>query len=156
MVDHRFGEEPLLAQRLHRGRSVALGQLPPVRPQYDGQMAELGWVPPEGLVQPDLLGGVGDVILGPKHMGDPHLVVIHHTGQVVGGGPVCLLDHEVPGGETTEAHLPTQKVAKGGLLGRLRHPEPDGWFSALRKIPLSLRLAEVAAMAIVLRDLAPG
>ena len=96
---------------------MALGHLVVLVP-HDGGAVDIGGdLPAEGLVQQVVLGGGGEVLAAPDHMGDAHEVIVHHVGEVVGGQAVPLQQHLVVQslvlhGDVTEGHI----VEGGGAL----------------------------------------
>ena len=108
----------------------------------------------EGLVEQQLLGGVGDVVFAADHMADGHGGVVHHHHQVVEGvadliGGSAAGDHHVaaqvgPG----PAHLTAHQVGPGDH-GVIVDAEADRGFAALGDVGLLLLRAEVAVAVVV-------
>ena len=58
-------------------------------------MAEGGHLEAEGVVEQNLLGRVGNMVVAAEHMGHAHVMVVHHHGEVVGGHTVGTAEHHV-------------------------------------------------------------
>lgn len=81
---------------LQENVSLPLGQLAAIPIEEQGQVGKARWLPAQGLVQKQMLGG-GDQPLGaPQHVADAHVVVVHHACQVVCGKAIALQDDRVP------------------------------------------------------------
>ena len=52
-----------------------------------------GHVPAEGMVQQVVLGGGGEILAAPHHMGDAHQMVVDDVGKIVGRQAVPLQQH---------------------------------------------------------------
>ena len=94
----------------------------------------------------ELLRRVGEVVVAPHHVGDPHVGVVDRHRQVVERGPVAASDHEVVLGAILEADRAADHVVHDGLP-LVRHPQAD------RGALLLARLAAVAGAAV---SLLPG
>ena len=121
VVDQGLGQEALVPVGQDGKGAVALGELGPVLAQHQGHVGEPGQLGPQGLVNEELPGGVGDVVLAPDDLGDPHGDVIHHHREVVGGDAVGPLQHQVvqflvvEGDGALDAVVPVGDPGQGGL-----------------------------------------
>ena len=52
-------------------------------------------VPPQGLEDLRLPGRIGEMIVSANDMGDAHVVIVDHYGEIVGGRSVAAQDHEI-------------------------------------------------------------
>src|SRR5699024_1480299 len=95
IVQDGLGEISLGLQILIGGVPVALGHLVVGVPHDGGAVDVGGHLPAEGLVEQVVLGGGGQVLAAPDHVGNAHQVVVHHVGEVVGGQAVPLDEHLV-------------------------------------------------------------
>ena len=71
------------AEVAHRGDAIALGELAALLVEDQRGVGELRQRQPQGFVEQQLLGGVGDVVFTADHMGDGHGGVIDHHHEVV-------------------------------------------------------------------------
>jgi len=85
VVDHGFGQIAHLAEGGDGGGAVALGKTLAVCAENRGEVRELGQGPAEGLVDGDLLGSVGDVVVATDDVGDLHEGVVDGDHVVVNG-----------------------------------------------------------------------
>jgi len=67
-------------------------------------------VPPEGSIKEDLFRRVGEVVVPPEDVGDLHVMVVHHTGEIIGGHPGGLHDDEIVQLVVVELHVPLDVV----------------------------------------------
>ena len=77
-----------------------------------GEVSIGGVLVTQPLGDEDLTRGVGQVLLGADDVGDPHLVVIDHTGQMVEAGPVGPLDDMILLPCPFELHLTPDQIGK--------------------------------------------
>ena len=94
IVHHRVSGNALVAERLHRGGAVALGEPAPIGAQDHRHVGELRYRIVEGLVAEDLLGRVREVVVAPDDVSDLHRHVVHDHAEVVGRRAVGT--HEDP------------------------------------------------------------
>lgn len=122
-------QEVSSCKMLQENVPLPLGQLAAIPVEEQGQVGKVRWLPAQGLVEEQMLGG-GDQPLGaPQHVADAHVVVVHHAGQVVGGEAIALQDDRVP---LHMRHLMPIPAIHQVLEGR-RFPlqaEADGRFGA--------------------------
>ena len=52
-------------------------------------------LPPHGVIDERLARGVVQVVVAADDVGDPHVVVVGHHGEVVGRSPVRAQQHQV-------------------------------------------------------------
>ena len=115
----------------------------------------------EGLVEQQLLGGVGDVVFAADHVADGHGDVVHHHHQVVervadliGRGPAG--DHHVTAQVAAlPGHLPAHQVAPGDA-GGVGDAEADRGLAPLGDVGLLLLGAQVAVAIVVAGGLLVG
>ena len=108
----------------------------------------------EGLVEQQLLGGVGDVVFAADHVADGHGGIVHHHHQVVeriadliGRGPAG--DHHVaPQVGAGPAHLAAHQVGPGDA-GAVVDAEAHGGLTPFGDESLLLLGAEVAVAVVV-------
>ena len=128
---------------------MPLGKLLAVLSHNHGQVAELRWLPAEGLVHQHVQRCGGNPLLGPHHVGNLHEVVVHDVGQVVGGEAVAFQQDGV-GVDVLVLPLdvPQEGILEPGdsLHGNL---EPDDVGLAGVKVGLNLLRGKVAAVAVV-------
>ena len=89
-----------------------------------GRWQNTGQLPAEGLVELDVLGQRRDPLLGADDVGDPHQVVVHHVGEVVGGEAVGLEQHLVVDLGVVESRS-RRAADRRRRSRRRRHREPD-------------------------------
>ena len=127
---------------------MALGELAPVLAQHQGHVGEPGRFDPQGLIDEDLPGGVGDVVFTPDDLGDAHGEVIHHHREIIGGNAVGPLQHQVV----------QFLVVKGDGALDLVVPMGDAGLGVLKRTTVfgpGGRL-QLPAVAVVLGFVAPG
>ena len=73
-----------------------------------------GNLPAEGLVEQVVLGGGGEILAAPHHMGDAHQVVVDHVGEVIGGQAVPFQQHLVVQGLVLHGDVAENGVVEGG------------------------------------------
>ena len=93
---------------------MALGHLVVGVPHDGGAVDVGGHLPAEGLVEQVVLGGGGQVLAAPDHVGNAHQVVVHHVGEVIGGQAVPLDEHLVVQGLVLHGDVPEDGVVEGG------------------------------------------
>ena len=130
-----------IAELLHRGGAVALGELLAVRAVEQRQVRVAGRLAAQRLEYEQLLGRVREMVVAADHIGDPHLEIVDGDREVVQRRAVAARDHEVVGEPVLEPHRPADHVLDRGLalVGNL---EPDR-----RPLPRP-RLAAVAGVAV--------
>ena len=97
---------------------MALGHLVLSVP-HDGGAVDIGGdLPAEGLVQQVILGGGGQVLAAPDHMGDAHQVVVDDVGEVIGGQAVPLQQHLVVQRAVVHGDVAENGVVEGGGAAR--------------------------------------
>ncbi|EIM03453.1 hypothetical protein UU5_00600 [Rhodanobacter sp. 115] len=85
----------ILAVLHHADRVGALGQLLAFLVQDHRQVRELRHRRAQRVVDVDLAWRVVDVVVAADHLGDAHVDVVHHHGEVVGGPAIGTEDHQV-------------------------------------------------------------
>ena len=119
-------------------------------------MGEGGHGEPEGLVDEDLLGRVGQVVVAADHVRDAHVRVVAHHGEVVGGAPVGAHDDHVVHGLCGEAHVAVHRVVELDGAAPFRHAQAPHVRLAGLYARGRLGGVEVAACAVVARVAALG
>ena len=115
----------------------------------------------KGLVEQQLLGGVGDVVLAADHVADRHGRIVHHHHQVVEGiadpvGGGAAGDHHVAAQITAApAHRAAHQVAPADRAAVV-DAEADHRLAALGDEGLLLLGAEVAMAVVVAGGLLAG
>ena len=118
-------------------------------------MAETGQGVAERLVDQDLLGGVGDMVVPAQHVRDLHEGVVDHDREVVGGDAVGLHDDEVVELVVLEGDGAMDQVVEDGLAGA-GHLEANDRLAALVDVLLDDVRKQVAAASGVGEGLALG
>ena len=118
VVGDNLGQIALGHQALKAGGAVALGELGHravlVLAHNQGQVDVGGNLPAEGFIQQVVLGGGGQVLAAPHHVGDVHQVVVDDVGEVVGGVAVRLEEHLVLDLLVLNGDGAEHRVLKGG------------------------------------------
>ena len=83
VVDHCIGEKPLIGVRRNRCRSVALRQFRPVLAEDEGDVGEFGDGPAERAIDQHLPMRIRQMLLGPNHVRDAHVMIVDDHGEVV-------------------------------------------------------------------------
>ena len=96
---------------------MALGHLVLSVPHDGGAVNIGGDLPAEGLVQQVILGGGGQILAAPHHMGDAHQVVVDDVGEVIGGQTVPLQQHLIVQRAVVHGDVPENGVVEGGGSG---------------------------------------
>ena len=154
VVGEGLGHEAHAPEIGHGGHAIAFGELAALLVEDQGGVGEHRGGLAEGLVEQQLLGGVGDVVFAPDHVGDRHGGVIHHHHQVVervadavGGGPPG--DHHVAAQVGAgPSHLPTHQVGPGDR-GVVVDAEAHRGLAALGGLGPLLLGAELAVAVVV-------
>ena len=115
VVADRRRQVAALAQLLHRGGAVALGELLAVRPVEQRQVRVAGRLGAERREHEQLLRGVGEVVVAADHIGDAHLEVVDGDREVVQRGAVAAGDHEIVLEPVLEPHRAADQVLDHGL-----------------------------------------
>ncbi len=84
VIDQRAGEIAFLPVFLDRDPAVPLAELGAVLAEDKRHVPETGRDDPEGLVEEDLLRGIGDVVVPAQDMGDAQLGIVDDAGEVIG------------------------------------------------------------------------
>ena len=121
-------------------------------------MGELGLGQAQGLVEQQLLGGVGDVVFASNHVADLHGGVVHHHHQVVEGVADLVVagaagDHHVAAQVgTAPAHFAPHHVLPADRASVV-DAEADHRLATLGDEPLLLFSCELAMAVVVARGL---
>ena len=154
VVGQGFGGVALGAEIAHRCHAIALGELAALLVEDQRRVGKHRCCGAEGLVEQQLLGGVGDVVFAADHMADGHGGIVHHHHQVVEGvadliGGSAAGDHHVAAQVGAgPAHLTAHQVGPGDH-GVIVDAEADRGFAALGDVGLFLLRAEVAVAVVV-------
>ena len=148
VIDHRLRQEALGDQILEGSVPVPLGQLVVGVLHHRGAVDVMGHLPAERLVQQIVLGGAGQILVAPYHMGDAHGMIVHHVGKIVGGHAVGLDEDLVVQGGVLHGNIPVDLIVEGGgaLLGHLL---PDHIGHARIQLLLHLLRGQVPAVAVI-------
>ena len=92
---------------------MALGELGPVGAEDERHVAEARRRQAEGLVEEDLLGRVGDVVVAAEDVGDAEEGVVDDAGEVVGRRAVRLDDDLVLDGVRLDGDPAVDEVVEG-------------------------------------------
>ena len=114
-------------------------------------MRELRRRPAQGLVEPQLGGRVGEVLVAADDVRDAHVVVVDHAGEVVGRPARGLQDDEVLEHGVLEDDMPADDIVDRGLA-LIGQAQPDGGLAPLGLEGLALLLAQGPAAAAVPRE----
>ena len=155
VVHHRLGQDPLVPERLDRGRPVALGQALPVRPEDHRDVGEHRQRVAERLVAEDLLRRVREVVVAADHVGDLHRDVVHDHAEVVGRRAVGAHEDPVVELARSKRHVAVDRscttvVPASGMRSR----SAAGDAGTERDVPAAAGVAE--GLAARLGGLAPG
>ena len=77
-------------------------------------MSEAGKGKPEGLIEKDLPGGIGEVVFPADDVGDLHQGVIHHGGEVIGRSAIGAHDDEILEKIVLKYLLPMDDIVQDG------------------------------------------
>ncbi|MNQ93829.1 hypothetical protein D3C85_1093110 [compost metagenome] len=80
---------------MHRLGAVTLGQLGAVGAMDQRDVGEGRPGPAERVIDQALAGGVVQVVVAANDVGHAHVVIVHHHGQIVGGGAVRAQDDQI-------------------------------------------------------------
>ena len=141
VVHQSLGQETVLLVLDDGPGAVALGELGSVRSENHGHVTEGGNRKAESLIDENLAGGIGHVVVTADDVGDAHVVVIYNHGHVVCGGAVRAADDHVvkfPHIDTDAAfdHVIEDNLAFQGTL--------EAYAAALAGAEI-----EIAAMAVI-------
>ena len=111
-------------------------------------MRHVGHGPAHGVVDDDLPGGVGQVIITADDMGHAHIVIIDHHGMHIGRRAIGTQDDEIIQVLASEYHLTLHVVANNDLAFQRR-------FDADHRLDVSRGIGgiTVAPIAVVARRL---
>jgi len=84
-----------------------------IRAEDEGMMGKGRRFPAESLVEEDLTGGIGKMIISSNDMGDVHPIVIDDAGEIVGCHSVRPDNDKIADSFRIEGHSPMNKVFKG-------------------------------------------
>ena len=110
-VDQRLNEEALSPIVNQGGLALALTHLRSVWIQDQRQVGKLRERHTKRLEEEDVLRCIGEVVLAANHVGDPHVGIVNHHGEVIERRAICAQDHQV----TTQCiavdlHSPADKI----------------------------------------------
>ena len=145
IVEQGLGQIAVLPVLHDADRAVALGEPLAVRAQNHGHVGILRRLPAQRLHDVDLTRRVVEVVVAANHVRDPHVVIVHDHGQVVGGGTVAAGDDEIVELPVVEHHLSAHQILDHHLA-LLRIAETDHEGRVRRG-----RLGTGAAMPVVAR-----
>ncbi len=100
---------------------MALGELLAVCPQNHGDVGELGHRIAQRLIDHHLARGVRQVVVAADYMGDAHERIVHHGGEVVGGGAIAAHDDKVVQLAGVKGHIPMDSVVHHHVAAILGH-----------------------------------
>ena len=124
VVDQSFGQIAHFLVGHDGSGAVAFGQFRPILPEDHGDVSEMGQGYFQGLVDEDLPGCVGNVVVAPDHMGDVHGDVVDNHGKIVSGDAVAAFEHEVVQFGVVEDDRPLDEIIEHGG-SQLRTTETD-------------------------------
>ena len=147
IVEHRFGEDSLGTVLVDVLVTKSLGDFFPIRPKNHRQMPKARLLPPQGMINMNLLESVGDMVIAPNDVRDSHVVIVNDHGQViscpaVGAGDNQIFDLLVAARQRSRYH-----ILKGSLTIR--------YFQTNSKLPtgvkpfLDLGLGKTQAPSVV-------
>ena len=96
-------------------------------------MREMRHVPAHRLIELGLPEGVVQMVVAPDHMGDAHIVIVHHHRQHVGRRTIAAQQHEIIQLFVGDRHLALHHILNDRLAG-LRRLQPDHRRHARRRI----------------------
>ena len=118
---------------------MTLAQALPVGAEDERQVREHGRRRAERLVHQDLLRGIREVVGASDDVGHPHVEVIGHHAQVVGGVPVRAQQNEIFEVPMLDPDAAKDAVIEAGLA-RLRHAKAQGTRAPLSRLVRALVL----------------
>ena len=83
VIGQGFGPVTQIAEVTHGGDPIALGEFLALLIEDQGSVGKHGLLQPQGFVEQQLLGGVGDVVFAANHMADRHGGIVNDHHQVV-------------------------------------------------------------------------
>ena len=120
VIQQGFRQVALFPVFQHTRGAVALGEFLALRVQDQGEMGILRRVMVQGIENVDLPGRIVEVVVPAHYMGNAHIGIIHHHGQVVGRGTVGtgndqivqfpVADHYPALDEIVDDHVAVQRV----------------------------------------------
>ena len=143
------------------GHAVALGELLALLVEDQRRVGKERGGVAKGLVEQQLLGGVGDVVLAADHVADRHGRIVDHHHQVVEGiadlvGRGAAGDHHVAAQvAAAPAHVAAHQVAPADRAAVV-DAEADHRFAALGDEGLLLLRGEIAVPVVVAGGLLAG
>ena len=75
--------------------SGTLGELLMILIRNQRTMHEFRGFPAEGIIESLVLRTGGKILISPNHMGNPHQMVVHDIGKIIGREAVGLNEHHV-------------------------------------------------------------
>ena len=121
VVAHRHRQNSHSAIGIQPHRPMPFRQFLAVIAMNQGDMAKFGYRPAHRLIQLDLAKAVGQMVGAANHMGNVHVMIIHHHRQHIGGGTITTQqDHVV---QLAILHLnPPLNQVVDHRAARLRRP----------------------------------
>jgi hypothetical protein len=92
---------------------MAFAQWRTIRAEDERMMGKGRRLPTESLVEEDLTGGIGKMIISSNHMGDVHQIVIDDASEIVSCHSVRPDNDKIADSFRIEGHSPMHKVIKG-------------------------------------------
>ncbi len=158
VVAHGLGQVPLVAQLLHRGGAVALGELLAVRAVQQRQVGVQRRLGAERLEHEQLLGRVGEVVLAAHHVRDLRIEIVDRDGEVVEHAAVGARDDGIVEMHVGEGRVAADEVvddtlafvghAQADRAGRLRLAAKATVRAVLGLVGVDLRLRRVGAVGV--------
>ncbi|KAF5029711.1 hypothetical protein DSECCO2_645740 [anaerobic digester metagenome] len=155
VVDHGHGFEAGANAVGDAQGAAALGELAPFGVHEEPVVGEMRRRMAQSLVEEDLAGGVGQVVLAAQDQGHAHVDVVDDHGQVVAGPAVLAQKHEIAEGSGRDAHVAFDEVGEGDV-GLIREAEAHDVGLALGDTVGAFRGGEGCAASAVARGQALG
>jgi hypothetical protein len=86
-------------------------------------MGEDGSIPTQRLVEQNLAGRIGKMIISPYHMGDIHKIIIDNAGKIIGRHRIGPDDDEIADSFSIEVHSAMNEVFKNNRASLHMKPE---------------------------------
>ena len=131
VIADSIGQKTLLTKIQYRNRTVTLGKLGAIRAMDQRHMGEIRPVPAHRVIDHALAESIGQVIIAADHMGDAHIVIIHHNGVQIGGRAVTPQDDHVIQFAIGDAHFALHQIRHNGFTFKRRFDSDGEWLAGL-------------------------
>ena len=115
IIVDRIGQKALLAEIQHRNRTMSFGELGAIRAMDQRHMGEMRAVPAHRVIDHALAESIGQMVIAADHMGDAHIMIIHHHGMQIGGRAIAAQDDHVIQFAIRHAHFTLHHIRHNRL-----------------------------------------